>query len=958
MTHSPQGSGAVSAAPRVNPANLPPEIRANLAAQTTPDLFGHDSSDLPSPADLPREAERLQETLGLSDPEMGDRFGISRASWCNVKGGRQWTKGLRGDYIEVWRKLQAEALARKEPGVIEVAPVGEQPEPTIEQAPESSTIGESATDVTQTPGIEPDTDRAARMAEAERFLLALDEEAEAFTFQTFDDLESRKSKTLANVRHGSLEACWDWLESLNQTGAGIFVTVNETDGQGRTAKNITRVRAVFADFDPPKTAAAPEQYPLEPMIEVESSPGKRHAYWIVDDLPLEAFKPMQQAIIAALRSDPAPNDLPRVMRLPGFRHMKDPANPAWVRLLSVEQRLPYTTDELERVFRPASPHTQGTHTASDGRAQDNYLAELLSGENVHDAALKIVGRMVRDGVNNATIKATFAVLAEKVAEARGADRAAALMGDELARMIQGARDKGYERTANQGTAPTDHAEPDDTDKLTRITPPWPEPQPITVKVSPEPYPFDALPLTIQMAIKEVFDFVKAPLPMVATSALGALSLAIQAHYDIKRAEKLSGPVSLFTLAIADSGERKSTLDKLFTAAIREYQAAAAERAKPDLKRYAANQMSWKSKQEGLQAAIREAAKKGKPTDELDMSMEQVQMDEPVAPRVPRLILGDETPESLAWSLAKVWPSSGVVSSEAGVIFGAHGMGKDSIMRHLGLLNILWDGGDLPIGRKTSETFTVRDVRLTVALQIQEATLRSFFDRSGGLARGTGFLARFLIAWPESTQGYRLFTEAPEHWPHLEAFNRRLTAVLEQEPPINEDGRLEPSMLTLSPEAKAAWIEFTNTIEVALRETGELYDVRDVASKCADNAARLAALFHIFEGEVGPVSLSAFEGASRVAAWHLTEARRFFGELAIPAELVDAAKLDGWLIEHCRRCRAETVCKRHLRQYGPLRDGARLDLALNELVEMDRVRLAKDGRRTVIEVNPALCGGAS
>jgi putative DNA primase/helicase len=477
-------------------------------------------------------------------------------------------------------------------------------------------------------------------------------------------------------------------------------------------------------------------------------------------------------------------------------------------------------------------------------------------------------------------------------------------------------------------------------------------------VSPEPYPFDALPLTIQMAVKEVFDFVKAPLPMVATSALAALSLAIQAHYDIKRAEKLSGPVSLFTLAIADSGERKSTLDKLFTAAIRQYEATATERAKPDLKRYAANQMSWKSKQEGLQAAIREAAKKGKPTDELDLSMEQVQMDEPIAPRVPRLILGDETPESLAWSLAKVWPSSGVVSSEAGVIFGAHGMGKDSIMRHLGLLNILWDGGDLPIGRKTSETFTVRDVRLTVALQIQEATLRSFFDRSGALARGTGFLARFLIAWPESTQGYRLFTEAPEHWPHLETFNRRLTAVLEQEPPINEDGRLEPSMLTFSPEAKTAWIEFTNAIEVELRDTGELYDVRDVASKCADNAARLAALFHIFEGAVGPVSRSAFEGASRVAAWHLTEARRFFGELAIPAELVDAAKLDGWLIEHCRRCRAETVCKRHLRQYGPLRDGARLDLALDELAEMDRIRLAKDGRRTVIEVNPALCGGAS
>jgi len=63
------------------------------------------------------------------------------------------------------------------------------------------------------------------------------------------------------------------------------------------------------------------------------------------------------------------------------------------------------------------------------------------------------------------------------------------------------------------------------------------------------------------------------------------------------------------------------------------------------------------------------------------------------------------------------------------------MGKDSIMRNLAMLNQLWDGNSLTIDRRTSESFTVKGIRLTVALQIQEATLQSFFDRSGGLARG-------------------------------------------------------------------------------------------------------------------------------------------------------------------------------------------------------------------------------
>lgn len=126
------------------------------------------------------------------------------------------------------------------------------------------------------------------------------------------------------------------------------------------------------------------------------------------------------------------------------------------------------------------------------------------------------------------------------------------------------------------------------------------------------------------------------------------------------------------------------------------------------------------------------------------------------------------------------------------------------MRNLGLLNVLWDGGSHSVGRRTSESFTVKGARLTVALQIQEMTLRKASSNNpGGLARGTGFLARFLIAWPESTQGYRPFTEAPEHWPHLGAFHRRIAAILANPVPIDEDGTLKPAVMMLTPDAKAA-----------------------------------------------------------------------------------------------------------------------------------------------------------
>ena len=242
--------------------------------------------------------------------------------------------------------------------------------------------------------------------------------------------------------------------------------------------------------------------------------------------------------------------------------------------------------------------------------------------------------------------------------------------------------------------------------------------------------------------------------------------------------------------------------------------------------------------------------------------------------------------------------------------------------------------------------------------MQEPTLREFFARSGALARGTGFLARFLVAWPDSTQGYRPFTEAPANWPYLAAFNRRIAVILDQPAPIDEHGALTPPMLSMTPEAKAAWIEFHNEIERGLPSGGKLHEVKDVASKSADNVARLATLFHVFSStnsnnSSSNIQIAEIASAIRIVAWHLNESRRFFGELALPVELADASRLDTWLIEHCRQERTDFVRKNYVRQHGPLRDAARLDAAIRELTELERLRLVNDVKPLTIHINPTL-----
>jgi len=486
---------------------------------------------------------------------------------------------------------------------------------------------------------------------------------------------------------------------------------------------------------------------------------------------------------------------------------------------------------------------------------------------------------------------------------------------------------------------------------------WIAPQPLLAKVESEPYPLDALPDMIRAAVEEVHGFTKAPIPLVASSALASLSLAAQTQADAKRAEKLSGPVSLFLLTIADSGERKSTCNGFFNKAIRDYDKAQAELAKPAIKDHIATLEAWEAKRCGIKDQIRQLAKGGYSTIGMENILRELEHEKPELPRVPRLAYSDATPEALAYSLAKTWPSGGVVSAEAGIVFGSHGMSKDSVMRNLALLNVLWDGGEITIDRRTTESFIVRDVRLTVGLQVQEATLHNFFERSGALARGTGFLARFLISWPESTQGYRPFTEAPANWPALELFNQRIAAILEQPTVFSEEGLLSPMLLSLSTEAKAAWIVFHDAIECELVSGGELHDVRDIASKIADNAARLAALFHLFEMQVyNDISLEALVSASRIVSWHLNEARRFFGELALPVEMGNAIRLDNWLINYCQRQKINIVPRREIqRNVTPvhLRQQSILDNALRELIASDRVLLRQNGRSKEIHVNPVL-----
>ena len=485
---------------------------------------------------------------------------------------------------------------------------------------------------------------------------------------------------------------------------------------------------------------------------------------------------------------------------------------------------------------------------------------------------------------------------------------------------------------------------------------WPTPQPLGVSIESLAYPVDALPTVVRDAVEEVQAFVQAPVPLVAASAISALSLAVQAIHDVQRAPTLSGPTSLYLLTIAESGERKSTCDNYFLGALREWQAEQEERLRPVREQYEKDYGAWEARVSGAKQRITQDEKAAKSTDAARRALEQVYADKPSRPSTPRLFYSDATSEALAFGLSTRWPSAGVMSSEGGAVFGSHGMSKDAAMRTLSMLNELWDGRPLTFDRVSRESVKLDGVRLTVGLQVQEPTIREFVERGGSLARGSGFFARFLLSWPESRIGSRPFREIKPRQPGLTRFHARVKSILNDSLSTLDGGRLVPSCLPLSSEAYGLWQVFHDQVEESQADGGELRDVRDVASKIADNAARLSALFHVVQyGAGGEVGAESFDAAARVTSWHLNESRRFFGELALPPELLNAARLDRWLVGHCRRQGVGIISRREVQRLGPnpIRCKQALDGALTELQSAGRLRLLESGSRRDVVVNPAL-----
>lgn len=471
------------------------------------------------------------------------------------------------------------------------------------------------------------------------------------------------------------------------------------------------------------------------------------------------------------------------------------------------------------------------------------------------------------------------------------------------------------------------------------------PQPLVREIPPgETYPVHALG-PLRAAVEAAQDVTQAPMGIAAQSALSVASLAVQGFADV---ETLGGdaPCSLFCLTIAESGERKSSCDRLLIKGVRDYERAEAETFRAEFAEYEVAREIWTGKRKRLLVEAAGADKVKAIGAEADLRALGA---EPRPPLYPNVTAQEPTFEGLLKLYQLGRPALGLFSDEAGGFIGGHAMNSDNKLKTIAGLSQLWNGDTVNRIRSGDGVSDYPGRRLAMHLMAQPIAARPLL--ADPQASGQGFLARFLITEPTSTIGTRLRRgHDPASEAALSTFTARLSSILATPMQTGDSPQeLTPVRLPLSSKAKELLWRFYEAVEAAQAPGKTMEHVRAYGSKAAEQAARIAGVLTLWTDlDACEVTPEAMGWGISLAQFYLGEARRLAEAGLVSEETGKAERLRQWLVESWPH---DDVLPSEIMRHGP--NALRERKALIAPLSM----LAKAGHLLPLEPGTVIRGGA-
>lgn len=456
--------------------------------------------------------------------------------------------------------------------------------------------------------------------------------------------------------------------------------------------------------------------------------------------------------------------------------------------------------------------------------------------------------------------------------------------------------------------------------------PWRTPDTLLTEPQPAPYPTASLPTLMREAVKAIAHHVAAPEALAAQCVIAAAAYLAQTRVNAPHIHYPDGmPCSLYQMALADSGDRKSACYRLAFKPLME-----AERQERD--RYAAIE---------AEHSLRASLLKGKALQDFENNNR--------LPANPRTMYTDSTFEKIAKDFVAGMPSASWATDEGGRVLGGHSMQAETRAATLGGLVKLYDDGTVERDRAGESGGIAYDRRFTMHLMAQAVTVRDALNDP--LLQGQGFLPRFLLTSAPSLAGTRFISaETLQNSAYrnlaIQRYWQRVKEIAATPRHVAEMGAVRPPVIALAADALNVWLDFYNRIEAEQSRGGEYAGpIKPFASRAGENARRVAAVFALFIGEQeisGPTMTAACEVVEHsLGEW----ARWLGGSGAETRDNRDALDLLAWL----KAKGLESLHRDKLGTSGPVRGRAKQrDKLLGILLEAGWMRSA-DGRN--FEVNP-------
>lgn len=433
----------------------------------------------------------------------------------------------------------------------------------------------------------------------------------------------------------------------------------------------------------------------------------------------------------------------------------------------------------------------------------------------------------------------------------------------------------------------------------------------------------------------IAEHIQVPEGMAGMALLTASALVAQAHVDVE-IDGRRYPCSLFGLTIAESGDRKSATDGMAMKAHREWEEWANGEWKRKVEMETLIRDVW-------DAQVKRIKSKASDPFEIQEELERLGPRPSLSPE-PTLTVSAPTFEGLVAAYRNGIPYKGLFSDEAGSFFGGYAMRQEGVKATIGGLSKLWDGSAI---QKTNaaegQAFALWCRRLSAHLMLQPIIANEVMGNP--LLNEQGFLPRFLVTWPKSMKGTRIYLGSdPTRDSRMTEFWELMRARLNRDVEMGENGELKLKTLKLDADARRVWIDAYNEIESELGPHGELAEIAAFGSKAAEIAARIAAVLAFVENpSADEIQGRHVSGGIAVVRHSLETHLAIRNRARADAELMEVEKLRVWLIERTADRPRRVITKTEIAWYfRPKLSGRILAERLHVLAAKGWLRIVAGG----------------